>query len=396
MLVPRFSAVLLFLLMLSFSRPAFGLASERIGPDPRTSPQPDWAHGLVELPRHPSRVYSLWVNGNDTFYFATEDEQLSELIHSFSRVRLRDHVVRLKSGEPVVKSFKGEAFRFNVSLNVLGGIALWHSRKTDPKPQTYEPVLTIYVDDARTQEALEQFSWPDNIALENDVPGSELNGMGSVPARKLLHAAVHFQDGKPAVDFENGMSTTITLWEKDHEHGFNLGKVSNSGAFTAALSLEEIRRLKQGEQWLTMTVGNFLAKPAPEHPRLSIEHFSFDPETVQPVTVARSTSYHGRIVYEDGSPPVLEPLPWPGAEIRVSFPYAGMVRTDATGSFSVTFTAEQFEALKRRKPRKNIYIPSYERPNSSRALHTFPAAQLSTDSDSVTAVKIPRPQPQPQ
>ncbi|MEZ6061372.1 MAG: hypothetical protein R3C19_13590 [Planctomycetaceae bacterium] len=372
---------------------AFGLAEERIGPDLMAHPQPDWAHGLVELPRHGSRVYSLWVNGNDTFYFNAKPDDVTDLITKFSKVRLRDHVVRLVPGDPTVASFKKQEFAYNVSLNVLGGIALWHTKTTDPQPQTYEPVLTVYVAGEQQQKALQEYAWPESIVIQNDVADWDLSSQAKQPFRKLLHAVIQFDDGKPAVDFESGMSTTVTLWEKDQEHGFDLGTVGNEGQFTAAFSLDELAALKKGDLWLTMTVGNYTVKPKPADPRLDVDSFAFTPDGAKPVSVARSTTYYGRLLFEDGSPPVLNPLPWPGAEIQVDFPYAGPARPDADGYFRIALTAEQFENLKARKPRKNIYIPLYTEANHSRALHTFPAENLSPDAEKLTAVRIPRPKP---
>lgn len=68
---PRHLAIgVSLLLMTGVSQTAFGLAIEQFGPDSKARPtvsQPGWASGLVELPRHESRVYSLWVNGAEDF-----------------------------------------------------------------------------------------------------------------------------------------------------------------------------------------------------------------------------------------------------------------------------------------------------------------------------------------
>ena len=48
------------------------------------------------------------------------------------------------------------------------------------------------------------------------------------PERKAWHAEVVFDNKLPAVDFEGGLQTTVTLWEKDHPHGFPLGTVNDT------------------------------------------------------------------------------------------------------------------------------------------------------------------------
>ena len=59
------------LAMLSCARGSYGLAMGQVGPDSvqghPTTAQPGWPVGIVELPRHESRVYSFWVNGNENF-----------------------------------------------------------------------------------------------------------------------------------------------------------------------------------------------------------------------------------------------------------------------------------------------------------------------------------------
>ena len=69
---------------------------------------------------------------------------------------------------------------------------------------------------------------------------------------------------------------------------------------------------------------------------------------LRPVRIKKPVFYHGRILFEDGSPPILNPVPWPGAEIRIDFPYAGSPRIDSKGYFKVYFTKEQYEKIKAR------------------------------------------------
>jgi len=48
-------------IVLALRGTAFGLATDRVGPDRPDRPtveQDDWGKGVVELPRHPTRVYS--------------------------------------------------------------------------------------------------------------------------------------------------------------------------------------------------------------------------------------------------------------------------------------------------------------------------------------------------
>jgi hypothetical protein len=116
-----------------------------------------------------------------------------------------------------------------------------------------------------------------------------------------------------------------------------------------------------------------------------------DQNKIKPFIVGRPQFYYGRILFEDGKPPKLDPLPWPGAEIEISFSYAGNPRIDGKGFFKVFFTEEQYKKVLANKERKNIYIPSYTKKNNSSAKHIFPVSVLTKNKNKPGVVKIPRP-----
>ncbi|MEO1971139.1 MAG: hypothetical protein ABGX07_06265, partial [Pirellulaceae bacterium] len=176
------------LLAPAFAQVAFGAATERIGSDSKsksykTVPQPGWAGGLIRLPRHESRVYSRWVNGNEAFYFNSEPNEITDLITMFSRIRLRDHIVEVKHGKPEIRSFKKSRFVYNVHLNVEGGISLSHRRSATAAARTFEPVLTVYVGDADSHASLESFEWPRNLIVRNIISDLSLSSPAEQPKR---------------------------------------------------------------------------------------------------------------------------------------------------------------------------------------------------------------------
>ncbi|KKK61968.1 hypothetical protein LCGC14_3009050, partial [marine sediment metagenome] len=66
---------------------------------------------------------------------------------------------------------------------------------------------------------------------------------------------------------------------------------------------------------------------------------------------------------------------------------------DSKGYFKVYFTKEQYQALKAKKVRKNIYIPSYEKKGRSTARFAFPVSKLSQEKETAGVVRIPKPKP---
>jgi hypothetical protein len=388
------SVLIVVLAVLSWAPGSYGMATEQVGPDSvqghPTGAQPGWPTGIVELPRHDSRVYSLWVNGNENFYFKASPDEINDLIRLFSETRMRDHELWIKAGEEHVQSFNGDRINYSVNLHVLGGIALGMSRR-DESPDTYEPTLTVFVDPAADQVFWKKITLPDSIILNNEVANCPFKGKATKPKRKVWFVQVHFDDSAPAADFEHGVSTKVTLWEKNVKAGIHLGEVNHKGYFHAAFSDKEIADLKTGKSWLTLTLGNGLTEARRDHPKLSVEKLSIDKQTVQPVTIAKPEFYYGRILFEDASPPILDPAPCPGAAIRVDFSYAGSAHIDSEGYFQVYFTKEQYEKVKADKVRKNIYIPSYEEKGRSTARFEFPASKLSRDKEEAGVVRIPKP-----
>jgi len=384
------------MVLLSCARSGYGMATEQIGPDKDqrhpTVEQPGWPAGMIEILRHDSRVYSIWVNGNENFYFKATPGEIGELIKLYSETRLRDHVVIFKKEKKEVRTFKRDRIDYNVNFHFLGGIALAMTRRNG-EAETYEPTLTIYVDASSSSTLSKQITIPKNIIVKSEVPGWEVKSRATKPKRRLWHAEVIFDDKKPAADFENGLSTKVTLWEEHAETGFDLGKVSNFGQFSAAFSEKEIADLKAGKMWLTLTVGNHLTAAKKGDPKLDLEHMSTDRLKVKAVEVAKPRFYIGRLLFEDGSPAILDLPPWPGAEISITFSYAGRITLDEEGYFRVFFTSEQFENLKAKRIRKNIYIPDFERKGRSTARYAFPAMKLSLDKEEAGEIRIARPRP---
>jgi hypothetical protein len=384
--------------VLSCTQGSYGLAEDRIGPDKDhdqpTHAQPDWPHGMVKLLQHDSRVYSIWVNGNENFYFKSTPDEIGELIKLFSETRLRDHVVTIKKGgKPEVKPFDvPQPVPYNVNFHHLDGIAL-HVTREGGEAKTFDPTLTIYVDPDDDVALLKQIEMPNNIILKSEIPGWPARESKVAPDRKLWHAEVRFENGKPAADFEGHVSTSVTLWEKDEEHPIGLGGVGHKGTFNAAFSEQEVADLKSGQAWLTMTVGNYLTKPAKDDPKLTVGNLVLKPADARPVVVSQPGYFYGRILFEDGSPAILDPEPWPGGQLSLDFPYTGPTALDEAGYFKVYFTPEQFEEVKARKARKNVYVPSFEKKGNSTGLHAYPAHDLSLDKEKAGELRIPKPGP---
>ena len=84
-------SLLIILAILCMNHVCSGMATEQIGPNSslghETGPQPSWPKGIYEVTNLDSREYSIWVNGNENFYFKADPDQLNEMIFIFSKAK---------------------------------------------------------------------------------------------------------------------------------------------------------------------------------------------------------------------------------------------------------------------------------------------------------------------
>jgi len=383
----------LFCILLGACSLCYGMATEQIGPDTEhpTTSQPGWPKGIVEIPRHQSRAYSIWVNGNENFYFKATPDEINELLAFFAKARIRDHVVHIQSGKEKVSTFAKEEIEYNVRLQIVAGIALFMAREKQGVGLPMEPELTILTGD--DTEIPKKLQWPKNVIVESDIQGVSINSQNKKPKRNIYYGKLEFEDGSLPVEFVKNRSL-ITLWEQKEADGMRIGSVNNKGYFSIRLSDKELANLKKGTSWLTFTIGNFLIEAKKTDHRFPIEMLTADKEQAKAVKVKNLEYYYGRVLFEDGAPPFLDSPPWwPGVEISIDFPYAGSASFDSEGYFKVYFSEDQYEQAKARKVRKNIYLPNYKKKGYSSAMFAYPVSMLSQDKAKAGIVKIPRPQP---
>ena len=390
----KYILFIIIFVILSNSQTCFGRATEQIGPNSslghETGPQPSWPKGIYEITNLDSREYSIWVNGNENFYFQSTVEEINEMINLFSKVAIRDHIVQIRSDKGTTKTFRDIKIGYNVRLQLVEGIALFMTREEQRESLPLEPCMSILTDGDNS--IIEKLKWPDNIIIENFIPEIPVKSKMQKPKRDYYYGLLEFADGSPSQEFVSGVNSRITLWQKDNENGINVGSVNNKGYFNILFSEEEIANMKTGKTWLTFTIANFLTEVKKTDQKFPVEKLVKEKEKAESVKVAGLPYYYGRLLFEDGSPAIIDRSLWKGGmEIMVDFPYAGSPQIDSDGYFKVFFTPEQYEKVKERKEKNNIIVPTG--PNSGRGMYVFPVTELSQDKSKAGVVKIPRPVP---
>lgn len=148
-----FSFVLLFYL----EGILWSMAQEDIGNKPlHKINYRDWP-GIMPVINHSSRVYHIWVNGHETFYYEGNAEEFNNCLVRFSRTGYRVLEVLIRPGPASkVKTFKGDDISYGWELELMGGISK-HLTTEDRGDKIWSPypMLTVYVSDIQTLTRME-------------------------------------------------------------------------------------------------------------------------------------------------------------------------------------------------------------------------------------------------
>jgi len=155
---------ILVLIVLSVCPCVWPMATETVGNKPLNALNyTDWP-GLMPLINHPSRVYQLWVNGHEWFYYDGGADHLNDCLAKFAQVGVEVHEVLLRPGPPAeTKTFGGDAIKYTWNVELMGGIS--KHLTTEPlgdKIWSPHPMLTVYVTDPAT---LSQLRVPKSVKL---------------------------------------------------------------------------------------------------------------------------------------------------------------------------------------------------------------------------------------
>ncbi|MHC4097501.1 MAG: M56 family metallopeptidase, partial [Planctomycetota bacterium] len=106
---------------------------------------------------------------------------------------------------------------------------------------------------------------------------------------------------------------------------------------------------------------------------------------------------YGRVLFEDGSPAVVEPTPWPGAKSSILVPMGrrarGIADIDDDGYFAVYLSVREHENLKSGRDQLMVNIPTSQE-GRRKTVGKFPFEILAEDRDKAGVIRVKRPEKQ--
>ena len=166
--VHRTFCILMLTLSLGGLIPMFvhALGNEVVGrPSQPLANQEDWAPGLRDTLDNENRVYSVWVNGNETFYYRGSIPEMNAALSSFSKVKQKGIRVVVQKGAGQTKMLDGTtAVPYDWAITVPSGLYLQAARLGQVENPVLFPTFTVCLS-GREEPGLPQIQLPTGIPV---------------------------------------------------------------------------------------------------------------------------------------------------------------------------------------------------------------------------------------
>lgn len=145
--------------------------------------------GIMPVVNNTTRVYHVWVNGNEQMFYKTTTAELNELMRNYAVIPLAGLEIVVLPGPGKVSNFdRDQEFTFHCQLHIVAGVAsVMHKRENGEVFWPKTPRLTLRIDESIELDALEfpegcKVTWSDELkqrfvaALDSD--DQEVRGWG--------------------------------------------------------------------------------------------------------------------------------------------------------------------------------------------------------------------------
>ena len=206
----------------------------------------DWKR-VMPVVNDLSRVYHIWVNGNEHFYYRGDTSALNDALKKFAAIEADVHEVILRSGPAETKTFKGKPVRYDWLLHIQGGISR-HDAVKEQGTSVFDkhPTMTVLVGEGNVD--LEKIKIPKGVVVLElaDLRARYLKGLES-DDHHLRGYAAYFLARVDPYNKENVASIAKLLHDKDNwVRSMAAGALSRLGK-QAESALPALRKVSESE-----------------------------------------------------------------------------------------------------------------------------------------------------
>jgi hypothetical protein len=173
------------------------MATESIGNEP-LSPlnYTDWK-GIVPVINHKSRVYQIWVNGNEHFYYRSDARTLNGTLKEFAKVQTDCRVVVLRPGPASCETFGKKRISYDWNLHIVGGIARHVHAQDDSNVWDMYPTITVFIGEGNVE--LDELQIPKGLTVLDlaDLRAQYRRGLQSADKESRGFAAYYLAEVDP-------------------------------------------------------------------------------------------------------------------------------------------------------------------------------------------------------
>ncbi len=183
---------IIFILLLFVSliiNEVFSLGTEIFGNEPVPNDE-QWSKGVVSVVNLESRVYSRWVNGDESVYYRGNTDALNDALEKFAMIESENLEIIIRPGPGKTNTFDRDPIEFDWELHMPSGIYLVVAREESMINvfNKYE-TMSIFIGDGNI--VLEEIKIPDGVSVigSDELRDRYIQGLKNGNQHTRLYAA---------------------------------------------------------------------------------------------------------------------------------------------------------------------------------------------------------------
>jgi hypothetical protein len=286
------------ILALALPATALALATETFGNAPMGR-QPEWAVGVVDVVNLKTRVYSFWVNGNESFFYRGNAQGLNEALRTYAAVKDDVRRLILRPGPGKRESFQRKPIDFDWQLDVPSGIYRAMTKRKHAEMTVYisatrpRPVERAPVEKWLRELSSDAFKTRESATQELQKLGSDakpflreaLKAQPTLEARRRVETLLERLRGLDVTDLDIPKGLTVITVDESVDKGLKELKAADRDV--RSMAVQDLGRLARYSEQVAPALVEVFQKDQDEHVRrtaaANLAHYCAREKAVIPV-----------------------------------------------------------------------------------------------------------------